>query len=286
MIGLLLLLVGAPQDDDKGFLGLHEAPFRIASESGDFDMRFSGILDLEHCQFGSEAPGQLFSVDRSFRNPRATMFVDTHIGEHLYVFLQTRIDRGFDPNYMDAGQIRLDEIFARYTVGGEDWSFSVQAGKFATPMGNFVPRHTSMKNAFVRPPLPHDHLTTVTDHEASGGNAEFVTGTVRIRSGTSWPSRRTVRPCSSGKRVGATGLSVAPRSKDCSVGCSTGGSRRSAGSPSLFTTSSLFPGSRAGHSSRTFPTSVVWRRPTCCPFFDPGPRYTLAGVFAGASPGW
>lgn len=168
---LAIVLLVCPQDDEDGFLGIRERALNVTSESVDFTI--TGIIDLEYYLVDDDPPGLLFDTD-SFFNPRVTLFAELLLEEDWFFFLQARIDRGFDPNYMDDPQFRADEWFARYTLGDEDWSLSLQAGRFATPLGNFVPRHTSMQNPLVRAPMVYDHVTTVGDNKAPAGNAAFL----------------------------------------------------------------------------------------------------------------
>ena len=66
---------------------------------------------------------------------------------HVYLFVQARVDRGFDPSDEEV-QVRLDE----YALRINPWEMSasdLQIGKFATVVGNLVPRHLSWENPFV-----------------------------------------------------------------------------------------------------------------------------------------
>ena len=170
MTTLALLLALALQQDDKGFLGLHEADMSIGAADGSWNLLLSGILEFEHYEFQEDPPGLLFykKDDGYTSNPRATFFGDLTIGERFFGFIQARGDRGFDPNYTGMMHIydgRIDELFLRYTFHqGENSMAAVQVGKFATPIGNFVPRHDSMKNPFVRQPIVYDHVTTIGDN--------------------------------------------------------------------------------------------------------------------------
>ncbi len=159
LLALAAALPASAQDD--GFLGLHEAGPRL--DLGDFSLSFSGIADVEFYSTDETAPGLLLEDD-SFFSPRLTVFADASYGEHWSALLQARADDGFDPQAVGHLDLRLDEAFVRGTweVGG-DWSFSAQAGKFATPLGNWVPRHDPMKNPFVRAPIVYDHVTTIGD---------------------------------------------------------------------------------------------------------------------------
>jgi hypothetical protein len=169
---LATMLFAALQDDDKGFLGLHEADIAIHGEL--VDVTLSGIVDLEAYLIETSPPGLLFENHDPTWNARGTFFIDATVGDHLFAFVQARSDWGFDVHYMEALQVRLDEWFARWTESGDGWSLSFQAGKFATPLGNFIPRHDSLHNPLVRAPLPYDYMTTLGDGGPPPGNDAFV----------------------------------------------------------------------------------------------------------------
>ena len=92
------------------------------------------------------------------------MFVDAQLGPAIYVFTQTRVDRGFDPTDHGA-QIRLDEYAVRVTPW-EDGRLNLQAGQFSTVVGNWVPRHLSWENPFINAPLPYENVTGIEDKSA------------------------------------------------------------------------------------------------------------------------
>ncbi len=123
--------------------------------------RISGTFDLEFYQFELPPPGLINSTDSALVNPRLTLFLDAQIGPQFYFFVQTRLDRGFDPSD-EGAQIRLDEYALRLTPW-EDGRLNVQIGTFATVVGNWIPRHLSWDNPFVNAPLVYENVTAVTD---------------------------------------------------------------------------------------------------------------------------
>jgi hypothetical protein len=127
-----------------------------------FHLQLSGLVDLETYFIDQPAPALIFA-DRDFLlNPRLTLFLDAQIGSQIYVFAQTRVDRGFDPT--DGGaEVRLDEDFVRYSPAR---SVNVQIGQFATVVGNWVSRHDSWQNPFINAPLPYENLTGMWDSAA------------------------------------------------------------------------------------------------------------------------
>src|SRR5437764_1780757 len=136
--------------------------------------RLSGTLDLEIYHFEQPAPGLIDSRIDTLFNPRLTLFLDAQLGSHIYFFAQTRIDRGFDPADNGA-QIRLDEYALRITPW-EDGRFTFQAGKFATVVGNWVPRHLSWDNPFINAPLVYENVTAIQDKYAPYSAADFIYG--------------------------------------------------------------------------------------------------------------
>jgi hypothetical protein len=97
-------------------------------------------------------------------SPRLNLFLDVQLGPRLYAFAQARADRGFDPSDADA-QVRLDEWALRYTPW-KDGRINLQAGRFATVVGNWTARHGAWSNPFITAPLPYEHLTGMWDTEA------------------------------------------------------------------------------------------------------------------------
>jgi hypothetical protein len=124
-----------------------------------FHLQLSGLVDLEAYLMDQPAPGLVFSSRNFLLSPRLRLFLDAQIGSNIYVFAQTRVDRGFDPSD-DGAQIRLDEYFVRYTPVK---NINIQVGQFATVVGNWVARHDSWQNPFINAPLPYEHLTGIWD---------------------------------------------------------------------------------------------------------------------------
>ena len=127
-------------------------------------LQLSGLLDLEGYFIDQRAPGLIDTDDDFLFNPRLSIFLDAQWTSHLYFFAQLRVDRGFDPSD-DGAQVRLDEYFLRYTPFDQPW-INFQAGKFATVVGNWVPRHYSWDNPFINAPLPYENLTGIWDSAA------------------------------------------------------------------------------------------------------------------------
>ena len=143
-------------------------------------LRLSGTLDLEAYQLRQPAPSLIYSDGSGLFSPRLSLFLDVQIGAHVYVYAQARADRGFDPG--DGGlRGRLDEYALRYTPV-DNGRLNFQVGKFATIVGNWMPRHGSWDNPFITAPLPYSNLTGIWDAMAARTTDQlFLWASVRPR---------------------------------------------------------------------------------------------------------
>ena len=136
--------------------------------------RLSGLLDLEGYHFDSEPPGLIDTSRAIFFAPRMTLFLDSQIGSRVYAFAQARLDRGFDPGDF-ATRLRLSEYAVRINPE-EGGPLTLQMGKAATVVGNWVPRHLSWENPFINSPLPYENVTALYDAEAPLSKDDFLHG--------------------------------------------------------------------------------------------------------------
>ncbi len=161
---ILALLVSAVSVEAEDFLDRVDEVLTFTVLNDNVRARISGTLDLEGYHFQQPAPGLILSTSENLFTPRLTLFVDAQFGQHLYLFVQSRVDRGFDPS--DGGaQVRLDEYALRITPW-EDGRFSLQIGKFPTVVGSWIERHLSWENPFVNAPLPYENVTALEDRRA------------------------------------------------------------------------------------------------------------------------
>ena len=144
---------------------------KLESPNGFFRSDLSVLFDLEAYHIDQRPPGLIFDEDDRL-NPRLTLFLDTRLGKYFYSLVQFRVDRGFDPGVEDNDH-RFDEYLLRYQPWG-DARLSLQAGKFATVVGNWVPRHDSWQNPFITAPAPYENVTTVSDFQIRPGGAALV----------------------------------------------------------------------------------------------------------------
>src|SRR6059036_1290046 len=160
----------ATEPDD--FLDRLDTALTIASFHDNLRLRLSGTIDLEAYHLQQPAPGLIDSKIDNLFNPRLTLFLDAQIGSQIYFFAQSRLDRGFDPSNHGT-EVRLDEYALRVTPW-EDGRLTVQIGKFATVVGNWVPRHLSWENPFINAPLVYDNVTPISDKIAPASPLDFV----------------------------------------------------------------------------------------------------------------
>jgi hypothetical protein len=167
---LLACTVQAFEIDD--FFDRLDNALTITAFDGNLRARLSGTIDTEFYNFQQPAPGLIDSKIDNLFNPRLTLFLDAQLGSQIYFFAQSRLDRGFDPSNHRA-QVRLDEYAARFTPW-DDGRFNLQMGKFATVVGNWVPRHLSWENPFINAPLVYDNVTPISDKIAPASPLDFV----------------------------------------------------------------------------------------------------------------
>ncbi len=158
----------------EDFLDRVDEALTISTSDGSVRARLSGTLDLEYYHVDQPVSGLIDTTLHDLFNPRLTLFIDAQFGPHVYLFVQSRADRGFDPSNNGA-RIRFDEYALRFTPW-DDGRLSVQAGKFAPVIGNWMSRHLSWDNPFITAPMPYDYVTAVSDIEVPKSRADFIAG--------------------------------------------------------------------------------------------------------------
>jgi hypothetical protein len=171
-LSLCFLACTARALDTDDLLDRVDAALSMAAFQDNVRLRLSGTIDVEGYHFQQPAPGLIDSNIDNLFNPRLTLFLDAQIGSQIYVFVQSRLDRGFDPSDHGA-QVRLDEYALRFTPW-KDGRFTLQVGKFATVVGNWVPRHLPWENPFINAPLVYENVTAVSDKVAPKSVSYFV----------------------------------------------------------------------------------------------------------------
>lgn len=171
-LSLLSAILLASRSEAQEWLDRWHDALTFSLPNQNIRARLSGTLDLEGYLFGQPPPGLVESEGNTLFNPRLSVFLDSQLGTHFYLFAQARVDRGFDP--ADSGvEARMDEYALRY-IPWTDGRLNLQAGKFATVWGSWAPRHLSWDNPFVSAPLLYEQVTAVSDVEAPESREEFV----------------------------------------------------------------------------------------------------------------
>ena len=135
------------------------------SANGRVQVRLSGSVELEGYAVSDPVADLVSGAAESFFTPRINLYLDAQLGTRGYFFAQGRVDRGFDAYYADKQtEARLDEYALRLELAepGSGRLF-LQAGKFATVVGNWTKRHGAWDNPFITAPLPYENLTGVWD---------------------------------------------------------------------------------------------------------------------------
>ena len=156
-LALALLLRTASAGDD--FFDTLDDHLKFNAFNGAVAGRLSGTFDLEEYYIQQPPPGLIYTEHNFLTNPRLTLNLDLQLGPQVYLFAQTRIDRGYDPAD-DGAQVQAEQYALRYTPW-EDGRVNLQVGKFATVVGNWARRHDSWENPFVTPPLVYSNLTSI-----------------------------------------------------------------------------------------------------------------------------
>src|SRR5213083_192589 len=172
IFSLCILACTACAFDIDDALDRLDSTLTISGFQDNFRARLSGTVDLEFYNFQQPAPGLIDSEIDNLFNPRLTLFLDAQVGSQVYFFAQARLDRGFDPSDHGA-DVRLDEYALRITPW-QDGRFTLQVGKFATVVGNWVPLHLSWDNPFINAPLVYENITAISDKAAPASPQDFV----------------------------------------------------------------------------------------------------------------
>ena len=169
--GLCLLLVTTAHAEVEDLLDDLDASLNAHTADGNFAVRFSGRLDTEAYLLQQPAPGNLYTNHDFLFNPRLSLYLDAQLGPQLYLFVESRFDRGYDPTDADL-TARLDQYALRWTPWEQGW-FNVQVGKFGTVVGNWASRYDSWTNPFVTDPLVYANVTHIYDSEVPPDRFDF-----------------------------------------------------------------------------------------------------------------
>jgi hypothetical protein len=153
-----LLICASSTASAQDFLDRVDEALTFSGFNNNIRARVSGTLDLEAYAFDGPAPGLILTTSDALFNPRLSLFVDAQFGPAIYVFTQTRVDRGFDPGDRGA-QIRLDE----YAVRVSPWSIH-SPGRSVRDRG----RQLGAASSFMGQPL-YKRAVAVREHHRHRG---------------------------------------------------------------------------------------------------------------------
>src|SRR2546425_5347963 len=171
-LSLCLLAGSAHAFEIDEFFDRLDSALTFSAFNDNIRTRLSGTIDFEVYHFQQPAPELIDSRIDNLFNPRLSLFLDAQLGKQIYFFAQSRLDRRFDPSNHGAA-VRLDEYALRVTPW-DDGRFNLQIGKFATVVGNFVPRHLSWENPFMDAPLVYENITPIGDKAAPASRRDFI----------------------------------------------------------------------------------------------------------------
>jgi len=158
-----LLAIALPAAKAQDFLDHLDRSLTISAFNDQVRARVSGLFDLEYYHFPQPPPGLIRADGHDLFGERLSFFLDAQFGPNVYLFVQTRVDTGFDPTDLGT-QWRADEYALRITPW-KDGRFNLQLGKFSTVVGGWIERHLSWDNPFINAPLPYETATLVSDTE-------------------------------------------------------------------------------------------------------------------------
>ncbi|HLY08293.1 MAG TPA: hypothetical protein VKW04_03200, partial [Planctomycetota bacterium] len=165
----------APQDEPAGAFDWARAldDLGLSVAWGDFSAELTGELEADLLVFGEEAPGTTLE-DPTLRSNhykrtrqeegreglwRFSLFLDGGYQSWLTYEIEGRVDQG-EPakSGEDVGE-RLEQYWVRGTLP-DSTLVNLELGKFAAPLGNFIPRSSARKNPLTTDPLVYDQVTT------------------------------------------------------------------------------------------------------------------------------
>ncbi len=140
-----------------------------SNASGSVEAGLSGRLEIDGYATGEDGagllgPGEIFA-------PRARLFFDFFAGDDLHVMLEGRFDRGDVPGTRDA-RARIEQAWVR--IGGGSVPVSLQLGRMPSPVGSYGERHLGPADPFIRPPVPFDQRTVMSDRLFPGSVDGFL----------------------------------------------------------------------------------------------------------------
>lgn len=171
LLGSALVVGGWATDVEAQWPTLRDAGVGYLSQSGRYQVDLSGQLDLEALYLSNEEDGLsgLAFGSGALLAPRARLFLDVFLGDHVYGLVEWRGDRGEAPT-ADFWEARVEQAYVN--IATTSGALQLQGGIFPNPFGSYVQRHLTVVDPFVRPPLAYDYRTVIS-RRWSPPNADF-----------------------------------------------------------------------------------------------------------------
>jgi hypothetical protein len=110
---------------------------------------------------GDSPPSALMESDDSILfAPRFRLDADASLDDQFFMRAAVCVDRGFDPNTRESGDLRLDEFLLRWQPL-DDKRINFQMGRFATAFGAWQSTHDFFSDPFLLAPLPYSQIIGV-----------------------------------------------------------------------------------------------------------------------------
>lgn len=142
----------------------------ISNQSGSVQFGLSGRLELDAYLPADSFPGLIRERD-GFLFPRLRVFGEGFLGDHVQLLVEARADRGDIPG-KGSYDARIEQALIR--IGPGPLGVGLTLGRFPSPVGGYAERHLTEDDPFIRPPVPYDQRTVVSDRRFPVDIDEFI----------------------------------------------------------------------------------------------------------------
>ena len=144
-----------------------------SSQDGLYRLEVNPSLQATYWAGDTPLPGLVDAPDDSFLAPRLQLEASAALGSQLYFHINAGWDRGFDAGNEPDGEVRVDELFARWRFF-DDERLSLQIGKFPTVFGAWVAQHDFFDDPFLLPPLAYGQVIGIQSRNAAAMSPEAI----------------------------------------------------------------------------------------------------------------
>ena len=147
--------------------------FSLSSQDGFFRLNMSPSLQATFWAGDTPHAALVDAPDDAFFAPSLQLEASVALGSRFFSHINARWDRGFDVGNEPDGEVRLDEWFVRWRFF-DDERLSLQAGKFPTVFGSWVPQHDFFDDPFLLPPLAYSQVIGIQSRNATAMAPEAI----------------------------------------------------------------------------------------------------------------